>query len=194
MPRYLVTSQTTLVRDAPARASRNDASSGATFDIVTADSLLTAATVFHQRSVTSPNRPRLVSVEELFDIDPHTLTDEALVGALTSAEPAVDLDGYGSEDAPLYDEPDDFLSAVCDVVDALRNSDVVPGLTITLSRDYDGVADYCMVEIADGATRSYRAAGSELRGLIEDSRLSGRDAVISIARAIVLIAFHHHLL
>lgn len=138
---------------------------------------------------------RVVSVEEVLSFDMGAITDEQIVGALTSPtlEPGTrlnpdDYEGFVWESSP------DHADILNSVADALRDSGLVSGLTLSILHDDVGLADYVMVEIFDKGSNSYRSIGSEPRHLIENRDLTGWEAVISVARTLMSTVSSHGLL
>lgn len=136
---------------------------------------------------------RIVSVEELAPTI--AATDEQLRQALF--EPI--NTHYGTIPSPLGDEQDveelagspldvtdDFARDVESVVQALRDSTIVPGLHISLLQaDLDPI--YTMVEIRDERRGIYLAAGRGLDELTTDRTATGVQSYLAIAHALIEI-------
>jgi len=112
--------------------------------------------------------------------------DDALTAALSSAPehedlPLMDPEDY-APDGPVYGGGD-FLHTVELVADSLRDSGLVPGLTISPVQT-DGYDQYVMVEMHVEGNK-YRATGRELKHLTDDRSAEGWDGVLAIARALL---------
>lgn len=131
----------------------------------------------------------LVSVE--LQAGPLAFDDEELSRALVSVEPYTDApfmerELFEGQASPLY-ESYDFASTVADVAQALSQSGLLPGLSVSLVAGSDGVVDYSMVEmhVVGG---EYRSTGCELKHLTDDRSAVGWDGVLAIARALISTA------
>lgn len=88
-------------------------------------------------------------------------------------------------DTPLYGSGD-FSGDVENVVQVLRDSEIVPGLDISILRaDFD--PDYTMIEIRDEHKDIYLSVGEKLSNLTLDREATGTQAYIAIARALIEI-------
>ncbi len=190
MPNYAVTVQTTISATAGSRAARSTSFTGTeTIEVQghsIADALLTATL-----RVDSDTPPRIVSIEEVLEVDVASVTDERLAGALEQAPSPIALDQH--DDEIIVDAPD-YGSLVNDIATALSESGLMPGLTVSILRDENGCFDYAMVEIHDEGTHTYRSVGRDPRGLIENQALTGRAGILSVARMLMQIASSEHLL
>lgn len=190
MSKYRIVSQTTLSPDSSYRYARSAHGNGAEATIIEAASLLAAARAFELTQEGHAQPARLISVEELVSVNVEALSDDALVFALEHSPAPFGVDTYEGE--VIYNDSS-FDMIVHGVAEALRESGLLPGLTLAISRE-DGVFDYCMVEIHDAATGTYRSVGRDPRDLIEDRTLSGRKGVLSVARALINSVVSSHLL
>lgn len=192
MPKYAITVQRNVSPDAPARAVRSASSQDlAVIDVEAAnitDALLTLNVRLAQGTATPP---RVVTVEEVLVVDTTALTDDRIAHALEHAPVPVSLDDRDDE---VIVEAVDFGSVVGDVATALHDAALVPGLTVSILRDENGVFDYAMVEIHDQATGTYRSVGRDPGGLIAERSLTGRAGILSVARTLIEIVAFERLL
>lgn len=136
-----------------------------------------------------PNH-RLVHVEE--DVaTPSEITDEQIIEALAEYTDT-DFDDLAEETRPLYEDTLDFLSHIDTIATALRESQLVPGLDVSLIGAPEMPLDYAMIEVRDEALMHYRSVGTEIKHLIDERDAVGLAARLSIARA--LIALSHPIL
>ena len=177
MPTYRFVEQLNVSPDAPSRSARSSAFSDVKTTLVSAPSLTYAALKHSVQSATSTQPPRLVSVEEVLEVSPDSLTDDALIRALTHNVSPIEIDAYSDV---VLAKTDDLSSHLRDVADALRESGLIPGISLTFEEE-----GYVMVEIHDQATATYRAAHRHSRELAGDATLTGREAFVSIARSLV---------
>jgi hypothetical protein len=191
MPTYRIVVQKSVSPDAATRSVRSTDFAGVECIDMKAPNLTEALLKLNIRYAGQSQPPRVISGEELLEIDTNAITDDALTHALTNSESSVALDDY--EGVRIYDHSD-FSVLVHDVAEALRSSGVVPGLSVSILRDADGAYDYTMVEIHDTATGTYRGVGREPKRLIDDRSLTGRSGVLSIARTLIETAATEHLL
>ncbi len=135
---------------------------------------------------TAPHRERrITSVEEIHPGFCHP--DAEISRVLAQVE---DPDGLEGRTTPLCDDID-FVDFVQRVIGALRDSDLVPGLSISvLANDPDEC--YAMIEVFDDIRGVYLARGTEVRRLIEDRDAVGWDGVISIARGVIAFSNDLH--
>ena len=70
------------------------------------------------------------------------------------------------------------------VVNALRDSQIVPDLHLALLSDGDTV-DYAQVQIFDNDSGTYRARGVEIKGLTNNRDAVGMEGLVSIADALI---------
>ncbi len=116
-------------------------------------------------------------------------TKEAISAALSSPRPGEDyplIDPEDYEDYGLVYGGGDFMHDVQQVADALRDSGLVPRLSIS-PVGTDGYDQYVMVEM-HVTDNTYRATGRELKHLTEDRSAEGWDGIIAIARALLSAA------
>lgn len=136
---------------------------------------------------------RIIAVEE---IHPGlSFTDEQITAALTSdefgtGEPFIDPQDFAEEDQPLY-EQEYFGHTVELVVAALRESNLVPGLNISLLNNPSDEA-YAMVEIFDEARNVYLSHGIEMRKITDDQTAVGWSGVLAIARELIWFSTDLH--
>lgn len=194
MPTYRVVFQGLVSSDAPTRASRAAKDAGTHFFDLDADSVAEAVTRANSLRTPPAVDARLVSVEELLKLDTDQLTDQQIQDALTNGPAPVDLAAY--QGVNLYEQyrVNELPGALDDVVAALRESNLIPGLTVSILRDSDGSHDYNMVEIFDEATGTYRAIGRDGRDLITDRSLTGSAALVDLARTLLEAVAERHLL
>lgn len=156
--------------------------------VVSAGSLLEAARQ-------APTDRRVISIEEVRPGPSYT--DEELTAALTSPtgehsdSARLEVTDFEDEDSPLVDSGT-FHDTVRDVAEALRDSELVPGLELSLLADPDFAIDYAMVEIYDDVRGIYLSHGSEVHRLIDDQQAIGWKGVLSIARALLNITSDLH--
>ena len=97
-------------------------------------------------------------------------------------------EGYDEETIGWFngyaDTTESFTDYVNLVARALRESGLVPDLTVSLLIGGDGVLDYSMVEVFS-PDQKYRALGSEIKNLTNDRTTTGVDAVMAIAWALI---------
>ncbi|WP_311245276.1 MULTISPECIES: hypothetical protein [unclassified Microbacterium] len=191
MPKYQIVSQSILSPAGDHRWVRSVDDNGAKATIVDAPSLLEAAKAFEREHANTAVPPRLVSIEELVSTNVETLSDEALTFALRNNDTPFDFDDY--EGQKIF-SGGDFDSIVEDIADALHNCGLVPGLTVSIQRDDNLAFEWCMLEIHDRATGTYRAAGCGPESLIDDESLTGLAGLLSVARALIEIVQTENLL
>lgn len=92
-----------------------------------------------------------------------------------------DIDNVGSYDG--YDI-ESYESCIKDVVTALNNSGIVPGLAISMIADSDG---YNMIKLY-GFDGRYRSCGAELKHLTDDRQAVGMASLLSIAQSLIAYA------
>lgn len=193
MPTFRIVLQAHVAPDAPTRAPRSVGSyNDFRTSIVTAEDIAQAAALAEAQSLLSKAtpRPRIVTIEETYPIDPSNITDQELLAALAQHDEALVSEEYAGK--PLVERAD-YPSIINDVAEALRD-ETLPGLTLSLLGGIEGPIDYVMVEIHDLATSGYRSAGRNPNELIGDESLTGREGVLSIARALVQTVAAEHLL
>lgn len=141
-----------------------------------------------------PIHARVVSIEEISAFDPFSITDEMIDQALL-IDSAAGTDGMAME-RELYEDNETpmlksdalaFLSAVREVADRLRESDLVPQLNISLVAAPEEPIDYIMVEIYEPTTARYYSTGCEVRHVTDDRSATGWDEIRAIARGLI----HH---
>lgn len=194
MPRYRIVVQPNVSPEAKAREPRSINAGHLETIVVSATSLVDALLQTNTQFDRENRSPRVVSAEEIFDLNDDTITDDVITDALTggdSDQRILDPDDY--EGLVLYTE-DDFEQTVNDVAEALRQSGLVPGLHLSLLMNSEGWCDYTMVEIYDTASGTYRSVGREPQHLILDRDLAGWEAILSIARALIEVVASESLL
>lgn len=192
MPNFRLIAQTTISPEAPVRAARSTTPFGESIVLEVEASTITDAVLgFTVSHATDRQPPRLISVEEFIPLDTTSVSDERLARALEEAPNPIEFDGWAGSIS--YEDPD-FEALVDDIADALRDSGFIPGLHFIVHRDSDGAPGYTSVEIHDQATGTYRSVGREARDLIADRSLTGRSAILSIARCLLETVTSEHLL
>lgn len=194
MPNYRIVVQTKIAPGAKFRAPRATAYNEVETIDITATTLTNALLKLNIQLGRENRKPRIVSAEEILDIDSGEITDDDLTKALT-----VDLDDYMALDPDDYDgvllyEQDDFEWTVHKIAEGLRESGIVPGLNLSLLMTGEGYCDYTMVEIRDEASGSYRSVGRDSKHLIGDRSLTGWEGIVSIARTLIEIVAANRLL
>ncbi|MFI9629301.1 hypothetical protein [Streptomyces sp. NPDC052042] len=131
---------------------------------------------------------RVISVEELHP--GFSYWDEEITAAITRPHPLtpdepplIERDLYEGDRRPLS-QRGDLVSTVKKVVEALRDSGLVPGLTVSVLDD-EADDPYAMVEVYDDARHLYLAQGTEARRLTDDPETVGWDGILAIARGLI---------
>lgn len=176
MPVYRLVLQKNVAPDARTRAARATVLDDVESVTVMAPSLAYAVMKYCVQHASPEPPPRLVSVEELYELDPSALSDAAIESVLRSSPNPVAVDDYEG----IVISQDNLVSHIRDVAEALRGSETLPGLTLTVDDE-----DYVMVEIHDQATGTYRSVGRQAEHLIGGSSMTGKEGLISIARSLV---------
>ena len=142
---------------------------------------LRAADLAEAVALSTQPQSRLISVEE---VEPTIQLDDDQLLEKLSQDEAFDLENIAEN---LSDEPligtVEFEDVVTGVINALSNTEVIPGLTYSLQVDVD--CAYIMLELFDPAAGRYISTGQDITDLIEDRTAQGEAAVLSIARAII---------
>lgn len=188
MPRYAVTVQHNLSPDHKNRWPRAYKPSSNTRRIITnADSVMRAARIITDSYSAEGTQPRIVCIEELAAWSADDITDQQINEALISDQFGTDIwpenYDYDQDLAEDYDLP----SLIQQVQQSLSESELVPGLEISLMHTDFGV-DAAMVEIYDPASGTYRAKFSEIENLFTQRPAKGWSGVLSLARGIMVIA------
>lgn len=117
------------------------------------------------------------------------LSAEPLIGTFDPEKIAEELSEVVAEDIAksLSDETPtsttEFQGVINDVINALRNTGVIPGLTYSLQMEVD--CAYIVLKLFDHAAGRYISAYQDITKLIEDPTAQGEAAALSIARAII---------
>lgn len=169
-----------------ARAPWGDAAAAPTSAVLVSASSIADAV---RRAESARPGLRAVSIEEksaglAFSDDRITAALTSVVDEKYSAFPRMDPADYVG-DQPVYDSVA-FLDTVRTVADALRDSDLIAGLNLSLNDTGEG-PDYAMVEMYVGDNH-YRATGADLKNLTDDRSATGWDGVLAIARALIALA------
>lgn len=138
------------------------------------------------------SQTRIVGIEEVVGIDQSELTDDMLTKELLGTgrfDEVEDYDGRGIDD---YDP--DLHSLVREVADALADSGIVPGLTISECQNGEGWVDYLMIEVYDEPSSRYYATGCEPEDVPLDTSAKDWDVVLTIARGLIGIVSYRGLL
>lgn len=191
MPNYRLVVQTNVSPRAQTRAARSIDRAGIESIDVTATSLTGALLKVGIQFGREKRSPRIVSAEEILAIDFSEITDDDLTRALTQGPVPLDPDDY---DGLTFYEQIDFEWTVQKVAETLRESGIMPGLSLSILHDEQGMSDYTMVEIHDTASGSYRSVGRDSRRLMADRSLTGWDGILSIARTLIETVAAEHLL
>lgn len=146
---------------------------------------LRAADLAEAVALSTQPQSRIISVEE---VEPTIQLDDDQLLEKLSQDEAFDLeDAAESLSGDLSDESPtgmiEFEGIVTGVINALSNTEVIPGLTYSLQVDVD--CAYIMLELFDPAAGRYISTGQDITDLIEDRTAQGEAAVLSIARAII---------
>ena len=146
---------------------------------------LMAADLAEAVALSTKPQSRIISVEE---IEPTIQLDDDQLLEKLSQDEAFDLeDAAESLSEDLSDGSPTGMIGLEDVVpgviNALSNTEVIPGLTYSLQVDAD--CAYIMLELFDPAAGRYISTGQDITDLIEDRTARGEAAVLSIARAII---------
>lgn len=199
MPKYRIITQNDLDDRHPHRHPRAEAPEAQTETIVEAINPVSAIAEFEAMSSApiagrirgEAVAARIVLIEEISVFDPTSITDEMIDEALLSApgEPyaaTMEKELYEDEDKPLLEtDTPAFLSAVQEIADRLRESELVPGLNVSLLAAPEEPIDYAMVEVYEPAAARYLSTGSEIKHLVDDRTATGWDEIRSIARALI---------
>lgn len=94
---------------------------------------------------------------------------------------------YEDDAEPLYDGPD-VDSAIIEVTRALYESELIPGLGVSIERYESDDESWAIIAIYDGALRHYRSIGTATGRLTDDWSATGWDGVLAIARALINVA------
>lgn len=151
-----------------------------------ADSLVEAAAAARDDEPHSGRR--IISVEEM-----HPgifVTDAELTRALSGpppddplGEPLFDPERVHDDRDPLAEQLD-FRDLVGEIVYALRESGLVPGLNLSvLDNELDEY--YGMVEVFDEVRGIYLSRGTELRKMTDARDAVGWDGVLAVAREVI---------
>lgn len=182
MPHYRISLQKNIAD----RTHRNPRSTESAYRVIVQADSIDAALIEVANSQHTADR--VVAIEELAPAP--VITDEDIVQALAVAADELglmDLDEY-EDDGVIY-ETFYFLGTCQNVAEALRNSDLIPGLTLSLVAPHtEAGPDYVMVEVFDQATGTYRAVGCEIKHMTTDRSATGKAGVLAIARAIIDVA------
>ncbi|MCI4659624.1 hypothetical protein [Cryobacterium zhongshanensis] len=182
MPTYRIVVQTKVSPGAKFRSPRSTPL-GDTETIEIVSTSLTTALLKAGIQFGRENRsPRIVSAEELLELDTSEITDADITHALTVGYETLEPNDYAGLN--LYDQ-NDFEWTVNKVVEALRENGLVPGLNLSILMNPEGYCDYTMVEIRDSASNTYRSVGRDPKRLMNDRSLTGWDGILSIARALI---------
>lgn len=181
MPEYAATAQF-----ASERLPRSAAGDDGVLVIVTADTIAEALTRAAAQIKPRTTAARIVSIEEILTVDADSFSDDQLTQALGSAPVPLAPDDF-DDDEVIY-ERSDFDDIIEQVVTALRESEWVPGIDVSILRSSEGVADYVLVDVHDALAGSYRSVGRELQDLIEYRSMTGWPAVLSVARHLISTA------
>lgn len=188
MPDYHVIAEIDRLHE-PARLPRGSRGPTTVSHIITANNI-TSATLLAGRALreqliedSAQKSVRIVSVEELSAFRADQITDEQIIETLVQHYDHPE-DFYESFSFSYY-EGLDFLSTVDEIARGLDESGLCPGLHLSMLVDHTGVADYSMIEVYDPQRGHYVSTGSEIKRLTEDREAQGRDAALSIARALL---------
>lgn len=140
----------------------------------------------HAQATIVEAEDRIVSIEE---IEPTiTIDDDQLLRRLTSDDYNDLADTIECLEDRRVVGSDIFESTVIDIINALANTEIIPGLTYSMQKDESfGDPAYIMLELFDDAAKRYISTGRDLIDLIEDRDAEGQAAVLSIARAIITV-------
>lgn len=194
MPQYRVILQMTPAEEQTDRDPRACHPKDKHMMIVEADTIFSvAADAAAEITTQRGTAPRVVSVEELSGWRASSITDEQITAALTgrsvdneffAEDFALDKEDYDEHPVALYGGGD-FIYTAHDIVEALRESGLAPGLHISLLQNTAGFVDYSMIEVYEPVTGSYRAVGCDIKHLTENREARGWNAVLAIARALL---------
>lgn len=132
---------------------------------------------------------RIISIEEVHP--GFSYTDEQIDHALVSTENDWVRPEEFTDDEAIYGGGN-FLWIVHAVAEALAESGLVPGLSISLLQNSEGFVDYTMVEIRDDARGIYLSQGSEIKRLTADRSATGWPGVLAIARELIALSNELH--
>lgn len=189
MPEYHVDYQANTSHD-PRRASVGDESAQPARMRIRADSVIGAVMAAEEQFANMGLIPRVVAVEEvlagptLADMSDGALT-ETLVTRRGPYDEPMDPEEWSYDTVPLYQgDTTNYLSAARQVVDRLRDTALVPGLSLSMLGEVEGPIVDTMVEVRDEAAGHYRGRFTELKELTSDRQAVGWDGVLALARGI----------
>lgn len=131
---------------------------------------------------------RIVAIEEMPAWRTERVSDEALFDVLTSDDFGDGLDPDDFEDHHDLSSSLDVTDTISDIQRLLNQSDLVPGLEVSLIHTPGMGVDAVMVEIHDPTTQTYRAKFSEIDALFLETPACGWRGVLSLARGIMVTA------
>jgi hypothetical protein len=188
MPEFRITFQSDLTAKSASRNMRSHEGHRAETVTLEAEGIADALIELNELHKGGPRATaRIVTVEEMFPKGCTNFTDKRLTKALCKDAPeglALDRDEFHVDDGALH-LTENFEQTVLKIAEALDESGLVPGLSISPIANPEGYTDFAMVEMYDSATGTYRSVGRDSRRLIGDRDLAGWPAVLSVARTLI---------